>query len=119
MVPVCSLLRRARCMPQFGGRRPDRQTGRSRQVIDRARENARPVRPGQLGIRVDRKADGYRMLIQIPAAALTGFQPDEHPRLGFTYWLFDREHGEQTFSAASEFPFASDPSLWGTLELTK
>jgi len=32
---------------------------------------------------------------------------------------FDREFGEQTFSSASEFPFASDPSLWGTLELVR
>lgn len=49
--------------------------------------------------------------------ALTGYEPDEHPRLGFTYRLFDREFGEQTFSALSDFPFASDPSLWATLEL--
>ncbi len=55
----------------------------------------------------------------MPAAALTGFQPDDHPRLGFTYWLFDREQGEQTFAASSEFPFAVDPSLWGTLELVR
>jgi hypothetical protein len=39
--------------------------------------------------------------------------------LGFTYFIFDRELGQQFFSLGSEFPFASDPSLWGTLELTK
>jgi hypothetical protein len=88
-------------------------------IVDRARENARPVRPGQLGIRVDKRADGYRMAIFLPASGLTGYQPDDHPRLGFTYWLFDRESGEQTFSASSDFPFASDPSLWGTLELVR
>ena len=39
--------------------------------------------------------------------------------LGFTYFVFDRELGQQYFSMGSEFPFASDPSLWGTLELVK
>jgi hypothetical protein len=102
-----------------GGGRNSAEPVADQLIIDRARENARPVRPGHLGIQVDQKAAGYRMLIHLPASALTGFQPDEHPRIGFTYWLFDREHGEQTFSVPSEFPFASDPSLWGTLELTK
>ncbi len=63
------------------------------------------------------KPNGYQLSAFIPAGALTGFQPEEHPRLGFTYFLFDREFGEQSFSLGSEFPFAADPSLWGTLEL--
>ncbi len=88
-------------------------------IIDRARENAKPVRPGQLGIRAEQCADGYRLAAFLPASALTGYQPDDHPRLGFTYWLFDREFGEQAFSSSSEFPFVADPSLWGTLELVK
>ena len=44
------------------------------------------------------------MSVFIPAAALTGFNPADHPQLGFTYFLFDRELGQQYFSVGSEFP---------------
>ena len=48
---------------------------------------------------------------------MTGFDPEDHPRLGFSYAVTDREMGWQTFSVGPELPFISDPSLWGTLEL--
>jgi len=88
-------------------------------LVDRARENANPVRPGQLSVRSQVKPTGYSLWAFIPAAALTGYQPDDHPRLGFTYSIFDRELGDQTFSVSSQLPFGSDPSLWGTLELVR
>lgn len=88
-------------------------------LVDRARENASPVRPGHLQIASHKRVGGYVLSAFIPAAALTGFNPADHPRLGFTYFVFDRELGQQTFSCGSEFPFASDPSLWGTLELVR
>jgi hypothetical protein len=86
-------------------------------LVDRARENATPVRPGQLRVHAAVKPDGYRLSAMIPAGALTGFNPQDNPRLGFTYLLLDRELGEQTFSCGLEFPFPSDPSLWGTLQM--
>ena len=55
----------------------------------------------------------------IPAAAITGYDPAEHPKLGFSYAVVDRELGWQTLSLGPEFPFVEDPSLWCTLELTK
>jgi hypothetical protein len=55
----------------------------------------------------------------IAAAALTGFDPQEHPRLGFNYRIVDRELGEQTLSVGSPMPFQEDPSLWATLELRR
>lgn len=88
-------------------------------LVDRARENANPIRPGQLRVACDKRVDGYVMSLFIPAAALTGFNPADHPKLGFTYYLFDRELGRQYFSVGDEFPFAADPSLWGTLELSR
>ena len=88
-------------------------------LIDRARENANPVRPGQLRVESEKRVDGYVLSVFIPQTALTGFSPADHPRLGFTYFVFDRELGQQYFSVGAEFPFASDPSLWGTLELTR
>jgi hypothetical protein len=88
-------------------------------LVDRARENANPVRPGQLRVASEKRVDGYVMSLFIPAAALTGYNPADHPRLGFAYFLLDRELGQQHFAVGGEFPFASDPSLWATLELVR
>lgn len=85
--------------------------------INRARENPKPVADKALGVRSKPTSDGYQMQAHIPATALTGFDPSEHRRVGFFYAVNDRELGWQTFSIGTEFPFAEDPSLWGTLEL--
>ena len=103
-------------LPAGGGRNLDQPVA-DQLLVDRARENARPVRPGQLQAASEKRVGGYVLSAFIPAAALTGFNPADHPRLGFTYYLFDRELGQQHFSMGGEFPFASDPSLWATLEL--
>jgi hypothetical protein len=87
--------------------------------INRAREFPKPVSPGVLAVRSEKRIDGYLLELHLPAAALTGFDPAEHPRLGFSYAVIDRELGWQTFSVGPEFPFQEDPSLWGTLELVK
>ena len=57
--------------------------------------------------------------VHIPAAAITGWDPAEHAKLGFTYAVVDQELGEQTFSCGKEFPYRDDPSVWGTLELVR
>ncbi len=87
--------------------------------IARAREYPRPVEAGQLYVRSEKRVNGYVLDAMVAAEALTGFDPGEHPRLGFTFALIDRELGEQTFSVGSPMPYPSDPSLWATLELVK
>jgi len=88
-------------------------------IINRARENAKPVHPRLLKVRSALLNDGYELEAFLPAEALTGFDPVEHPQLGFTYALFDRELGLQTFSVGQGYPYEEDPSLWATLELAK
>lgn len=105
-------------LPAGGGRNYEQPVA-DQLLVERARENSNPVRPGLLRVATEKRVDGYVMSVFIPAAALTGFNPADHPRLGFTYFVFDRELGQQYFSVGSEFPFAADPSLWGTLELVK
>jgi hypothetical protein len=105
-------------LPAGGGRNYDQPVA-DQLLVDRARENSNPIRPGQLRVVSEKRVSGYVLSAFIPAAALTGFNPTDHPRLGFTYFVFDRELGQQFFSLGSEFPFASDPSLWGTLELVR
>ena len=70
-------------------------------------------------VRSEKRIDGYLLQAMIAAEALTGFDPAEHPRLGFNYAVMDREHGLQTWSASDDYPYDSDPSLWGTLELVQ
>lgn len=62
-------------------------------------------------------SDKQRIDVFIPAAAMTGYDPVEHPRLGFNYVVRHQSWGEQMFSNGSPLPYRTDPSLWGTLEL--
>jgi hypothetical protein len=87
--------------------------------IHRARENPKTIRAGQIQVRCQRQPDGYILEALIAADALTGFEPAEHPRLGFTYAILDRELGEQTFGVGSPLPYQEDPGLWATLELVR
>jgi hypothetical protein len=88
-------------------------------AIARAREPTPLCDPAEIGLVADVAKDGYRLDAWLPASVLHGYDPEAQPRLGFYYCLRDAELGEQTFSVGSEFPFAFDPSLWGTLELLK
>ena len=105
-------------LPSGGGRKLDEAFGQTL-PINRAREPARPVADGLLKARSEIRGNGYRMECFIPAEAMMGFDPAEHPRLGFTYAVTDREQGEQTFGVGAPMPFDEDPSLWATLELVK
>ena len=87
--------------------------------INRAKEPPHPVRQDALQARCRLLNDGYILEALILAEALTGFDTVEHPRLGFTYAVVDRELGEQTFGIGSPMPYQEDPSLWATLELTR
>ena len=105
-------------LPAGGGRRMVEPLS-DQLLIERARENANPVRPGVLKVRAQVRKENYRLEGFIPAEALTGYDPSEHPRLGFTYAIVDREVGGQTMTVGSGLRFQEDPSLWSTLELIR
>lgn len=87
--------------------------------IHRARAQPRAVPSGALQVRSEKRIDGYVLRALVAAEALTGFDVDEHPRLGFTYAVLDRELGEQTLGVGGPMPYQEDPSLWATLELVR
>jgi len=85
--------------------------------INRSRAPHGPIDEKQLRVVSQIHRDGYVLHALIAADALTGFDPGEHPRLGFTYAVIDRELGEQTLGVGRPMPYQEDPSLWATLEL--
>jgi hypothetical protein len=87
--------------------------------INRAQQDAPMADLSEIPFRAGPKKGGYRVEVFLPTDALTGFDPEEHPRLGFYYAVRDQELGEQVPVVGSEFPYADDPSLWVVLELTK
>jgi hypothetical protein len=87
--------------------------------INRARENPKPPPRGAMQAVFHKQRDGYRLDCFVPAAALTGFEPAEHPRLGFHWAIIDREIGEHTFCCPPGLPYREDPSVWGSLELVR
>jgi hypothetical protein len=105
-------------LPSGGGPRLDQPVA-DQLLINRAREHAQPVRPGVLKVQSQKRVDGYTLDCQVPTAALTGFNADDYPRLGFIYAVVDRELGEQTLAYSREFPYQEDPSVWCTLELVR
>jgi hypothetical protein len=105
-------------LPSGGGQRLDQAVAQL-VPINRAKESPKPLEPGTLRVQGAKRHDGYQLHAFIPASALTGYDPIETKRLGFSYAVVDRELGWQTFSVGPEFPFVEDPSLWGTLELVR
>jgi hypothetical protein len=103
-------------LPGGGGRKYDQPVA-DQLIINRARENARPVQMRELQVRGEKRTNGYVLEGFIPTVSLGGYDPAEQPRLGFTYAITDRELGVQTFSAGQGFPYQEDPSTWATLEL--
>jgi hypothetical protein len=87
--------------------------------INRALQDAPLASGAEVPLRVSPARDGYRLEAFLGASVLSGFDPAEHPRLGFFYAVRDLELGEQTLSIGADFPYADDPSLWATLELSR
>jgi hypothetical protein len=87
--------------------------------IHRALQDAPLAAGSDVPFHYERGKGGYRIEAFLSASVLTGFDPEQHPRLGLFYAVRDFEKGEQTPGADSDFPFAEDPSLWASLELKR
>jgi hypothetical protein len=86
--------------------------------INRALADA-PQTPATIAMRLTSRKSGYILEAFLPEAALHGYDPEQHRRLGFYYAVRDDELGEQVLGVGSEFPFWEDPTLWSVLELVK
>lgn len=86
-------------------------------AISRSREEMTQADLSGIQLQSEIRLDGYLLEAWFPAAAFVGFDPAGSPLLGFHYEVRDTEFGEQSLVVGREFPAASDPSLWQTLEL--
>ncbi len=105
-------------LPTGGG--PDKAEPAFGQAkINRALQDAPFADASMILFRHHRLKAGYRLEAFLPAAALAGFDPEQHPRWGVYYHVRDQELGDQYLGVNAEFPFADDPSLWDVLELVR
>jgi hypothetical protein len=61
----------------------------------------------------------YTLELSIGAGALAGWEPAEHPRIGFFYKIKDTQLGAQHLTATDELGWNVDPSTWATVVLTQ
>jgi hypothetical protein len=87
--------------------------------INRAMQEAPAAPSGAVVFQCRPRTGGYLLEAYLSAAALNGFDPEQNPRLGVFWAVHDRERGDRTPGAGSDFPFAEDPSLWCVLELVR
>lgn len=85
--------------------------------IARCREKSPMADSSGFWANAEIREDGYDLAVWIPADNLNGYDPEQSPLFGFYYAVRDRELGVQTLSVGDEFPYASDPSLWHSIEL--
>jgi hypothetical protein len=105
-------------LPSGGGPSGDRAVVKPTQ-IDRARERWNMPEQEALPVAARITDRGYTMEIIIPASALTGYEPEEFPRLGFAYCLNNSEWPSQWWSAGRDLRVYLDPGVWGTAILSR
>ena len=87
--------------------------------LKRAREDAPAVPSDRIEVASRAARSGYSLEAFVPAACLSGFDPAEHPRIGFYYMLEDGDHGQQYLTVGDELNWHIDPSTWATAVLVR
>lgn len=85
--------------------------------IHRALQDAPLCNSNEIMFRCKNEPGGYLIESFLPSQVLTGYDPDNCPRLGICIQVHDRELGNQIYDSTLEFPFSEDPSLWSQLIL--
>ena len=96
-------------LPTGGGSRNDRPVA-SVGALQRAREDAPALSADRIQVAARVAADGYALEAFIPACCLSGFDPVDHPRIGFYYIVEDGEHGQQYLTVGDDLYWYVDPS---------
>lgn len=103
-------------LPSGGGNDQTKPVG-TMLKINRAKEHSPSLNQTPIKISSSVQKTGYELAAFLPAAALNGWNPIDHRRIGFSYVATDRELGQQSLSVGMDYPVPEDPSLWNTLVL--
>jgi hypothetical protein len=104
-------------LPTGGGASGAEPVGGSAK-IHRAKDDAPAVGQDRIAVAASVLAGEYTLTAHIPADCLSGFDPDEHRRIGLYYMLEDRDHGQQFLTVGDDLNWWIDPSTWATAVLT-
>ncbi len=102
-----------------GGGRGDNEPVAGASKIKRAREDAPWIPTERIAVASRVSRSDYTLEAHIPAACLSGFDPTEHPRIGFYYILEDGDHGQQYLTVGDDLYWYVDPSTWATAVLKR
>ena len=105
-------------MPSGGGRKGKEPVAGAAK-LRQARENAPIVPDGRMVVRAEVFSGGYSLTAHIPADCLSGFNPQEHSRIGFYYIVEDDDYGQQYLTVGDELDWFTDPSNWATAVLVR
>ncbi len=119
-----SVKRATRFCQQFfflptGGGQSGREAVSGFGQLQRAREEPPPMPGGRIAVASVVSRTGYGLEAHVPAECLNGFDPGEHPRIGFYYILEDGDHGQQYLTVGDDLYWNVDPSTWPTAVLTR
>ena len=105
-------------LPSGGGPKRNRPVAGGNR-FQRARADAPSVDTGRITVASRVEKTGYTLEAHIPADCLAGFDPAEHPRIGFYFMLEDADHGQQYLTVGDDLYWYVDPSTWATAILER
>jgi len=105
-------------LPTGGGRRKS-EPAAGVNPIQRAREEAPPVPVERIRVASRVGPSEYNVEALIPRECLSGFDPVEHPRIGFYYLIEDGDHGQQYLTVGDDLYWHIDPSTWAAARLVR
>lgn len=105
-------------LPTGGGPKRD-QALAGISEFQRAAAIAPPIEVKRIRVASRVEQTGYTLEAHIPAECLVGFDPVEHPRIGFYHMLEDGDHGQQYLTVGDDLLWYADPSTWATAVLQR
>ncbi|MEK6797780.1 MAG: hypothetical protein AABZ12_02315 [Planctomycetota bacterium] len=105
-------------LPTGAGRKKD-QPAAGAGKFQRTREEAPTIAVEKLQVAAEVRGTGYSLEAFVPAECLFGFDPEQHPRIGFYYLIEDRDFGQQYLTVGDDLAWNVDPSTWATAVLAR
>ncbi|MBI1826996.1 MAG: hypothetical protein HY287_01620 [Planctomycetes bacterium] len=103
-------------LPTGGGVRRDQSVaGLGEFAGSREKDVRLPIERIRVASRIEKT--GYSLEAFVPVECLPGFDPQEHPHIGFYHMLEDSELGKQYLTVGDELLWYADPSTWATAVL--